>query len=211
MPADRTGTADRTDAADRTGADSRDTFIDAALFLGMHSDDDALRIACKAFFVSHLDGRVVMSLEEVGRCDDVIWGYSRELQDLYYPFMDHLHTVMDISRQGYDQADVRLALSDTAVPAHVPFADRLLLGMVINRKGLLHTVGPRAAASGIPVAFEGAPVRIVAGPPADLPEPSFPEPLERLYRASLALRLPPDRLGVPAPDPAGRGSVPEGA
>ncbi|MEU3747154.1 MULTISPECIES: DUF6190 family protein [Streptomyces] len=180
-------------SADDTGT-GRDDFIDAALFLGMHSADDTVRVAAKAFFVRRLDGRVVMSLEQVGRCDDVIWGYSRELQDLYYPFMDHLHTVMDISREGYDPADVHLALSEADTPRHLPFVDRLLLGQVINRKGLLHTVGPRSDA------FDGLSVRAVADWPAGQPEPAFPEPLERLYRESLALRL-----------PVGAGALSEGA
>ncbi|MEU2240975.1 DUF6190 family protein [Streptomyces sp. NPDC018338] len=179
MPADHTG-AEGAEAA-------RDDFIDASLFLGMHSADEGLRIAAKAFFVRRLEGRVVMSLEQVGRCDDVIWGYSRELQDLYYPFMDHLHTVMDISREGYDQADVRLALSESDTPQQLPFIDRMLIGQVINRKGLLHTAGTRSAA------FEGLPVRAVPAWPAGEPEPSFPEPLERLYLTSLALRLPSGR------------------
>ncbi|WP_024754985.1 DUF6190 family protein [Streptomyces exfoliatus] len=192
MPADHTGAGGAQAAAGDEAA--RDDFIDASLFLGMHSTDDGLRIAAKAFFVRHLEGRVVMSLEQVGRCDDVIWGYSHELQSLYYPFMDHLHTVMDISREGYDEADVRLGLSDSDTPQQLPFIDRLLLGQVINRKGLLHTVGPRSSA------FEGLPVRAVAAWPAGEPEPSFPEPLERLYRTSLALRL-----------PLGRGAAPEGA
>ncbi|WP_181793486.1 DUF6190 family protein [Streptomyces sp. WELS2] len=183
-------------AADTPAAQDREVFVDAALFLGMHSQDDGLRVACKAFFVTRLDTRVVMNLEQVGRCDDVIWSYSRELQDLYYPFMDQLHTVMDISRQGYDRADVGPALSDPDLSDQLPFTDRLLIAMVVNRKGLLHTVGPRAAA------FGELPVRAVGAWPADVPEPAFPEPLERLYRASLALRLPPDRLGIPAPDRA---------
>ncbi|MEU7558265.1 DUF6190 family protein [Streptomyces eurythermus] len=182
--------------ADTPAAPDREVFVDAALFLGMHSQDDGLRVACKAFFVERLDTRVVMNLEQVGRCDDVIWSYSRELQDLYYPFMDQLHTVMDISREGYDRADVGLALSDPALPGQLPLIDRLLIAMVVNRKGLLHTVGPRGAA------FGGLSVRAVAAWPAGAPEPAFPEPLERLYRASLALRLPPDRLGIPAPDRA---------
>ncbi|WP_405444872.1 DUF6190 family protein [Streptomyces achromogenes] len=183
-------------AADLTAAQDHEVFVDAALFLGMHSQDDGLRVACKAFFVERLDTRVVMNLEQVGRCDDVIWSYSRELQDLYYPFMDQLHTVMDISREGYDRVDAALALSDSDLPGQLPFIDRLLLAMVVNRKGLLHTVGPRADA------FGGLPVRAVATWPAGVREPAFPESLERLYRASLALRLPEDRLGIPAPDRA---------
>ncbi|MFI0168173.1 DUF6190 family protein [Streptomyces sp. NPDC017095] len=187
-----------------TDVPGRQVFIDAALFLGMHSADDGLRVVCKAFFVERLAGRVVMNLEQVGHCDDVIWSHSRELQDLYYPFMDQLHTVMDISRVAYDAADVRLALSGSAVPRRLPFTDRLLLAMVVNRRGLLHTTGPRSAA------FAGLPVHAETAWPAGVPEPSFPEPLERLYRASLALRLPADRLGTPAAGRAGRGAVPEG-
>ncbi|MYV94277.1 DUF6190 family protein [Streptomyces sp. SID1034] len=156
-------------------------YADAALFLGMNSAADEVRRACKAFFVTRCAGRLVMSLEQVGRCDDVIWGYSRELQDAYYPFMDHLHTVMDIERVGYDEADVRRG-TDAATPRHLPMHERLLLGMVHNREGLLRTVSERL------LGHVELPVR--APDPVIGPEPSFPEPLEALYRDSLALRIP---------------------
>jgi uncharacterized protein DUF6190 len=162
-----------------------DAYADAALFLGMNSADESVRISCKAFFAARLDGRVVMSLEQVGRCDDVVWGFSRELQDAYYPFMDNLHTLMDIGRPAYDEADVRRGL-DEELPKELPVHERLLLGMVLNRDGLLHSASPRLRDHG------GLPVR----PPAPVsgPEPSFPEPLEQLYRESLDLRIPVDAL-----------------
>ncbi|MFE9534900.1 DUF6190 family protein [Streptomyces sp. NPDC006691] len=156
-------------------------YADAALFLGMNSADDEVRRACKAFFVARCSGHLVMSLEQVGRCDDVIWGYSRELQDAYYPFMDHLHTVMDIERVGYDEADVRRG-TEADAPDHLPMHERLLLGMVHNREGLLHTVSERLLGHG------ALPVR--APDPVVGPEPAFPEPLEVLYRQSLVLRIP---------------------
>lgn len=167
------------------GAAAAPQFADAALFLGMNSADEKLRRACKAFFAGRLQGRVVMSLEQVGRCDDVVWGHARELQDAYYPFMDHLHTVMHIERVGYEDADVDRA-ADSGVPRQLPARERLLLGMVLNRGGVLHTASPRL------LHHEGLPTR--APEPVAGPEPSFPEPLEGLYRQSLALRLPGDAL-----------------
>ncbi|WDV51179.1 DUF6190 family protein [Streptomyces coeruleorubidus] len=179
MPADPLGGG--------TDADGRNAdYADAALFLGMNSADEELRVACKAFFAARLAGRLVMSLEQVGRCDDVIWGYGRELQDAYYPFMDNLHTVMDIRRLGYDEADVRHALDDGGTPAGLPVHERLLLGMVGNRKGLLHTASPRL------LDHPGLPVRAPA--PVTGSEPAFPEPLEALYRQSLVLRISADAL-----------------
>ncbi|MFD5144429.1 DUF6190 family protein [Streptomyces sp. NPDC058401] len=166
----------------------RDEYADAALFLGMNSEDEDVRRACKAFFVDRLDASIVMSLEQVGRCDDIIWGFSRELQDAYYPFMDNLHTVMHIRRLGYEEADV-LRATDTELPRSLPVHERLLLGMVQGREGLLHTASPRLAAT------TGFALRAVTGADgADGPEARFPEPLEDLYQQSLALRVPAEAL-----------------
>lgn len=86
-----------------------DIFIDATVFLGMHSSDETTRRACKGFFVQRLNDRVCMSLEHVGMCDDVIWAQPRTVQDAYYPFMDVLHTDMKIDRRGYTRGDLALA------------------------------------------------------------------------------------------------------
>ncbi len=121
------------------------TFVDAALFMGMHSEDDAVRRAAKAFFIGRLAagkaGRVVMSWEQVGRCDDLVWGYDRKTQDEYYPFMDVLHTDLAVERTGYEEADVRRAFTAPeldGLPAH----ERLLLAQVAHRGGVLHTASP---------------------------------------------------------------------
>jgi uncharacterized protein DUF6190 len=156
--------------------EAREVYVDAALFMGMNSTDEATRIACKSFFVTRLDDRLVMSLEQVGRCDDLVWRFPREIQDAYYPFMDHLHTYMNIDLRGYDPADLECDPGDDSLPAH----ERLLLSLVISRGGVLHSASPRL------IGRRGLPVHAPVG---DV-ERVFPQPLERLYQASLALRLP---------------------
>ncbi|HEX6077874.1 MAG TPA: DUF6190 family protein [Micromonosporaceae bacterium] len=155
-----------------------EVFIDASLFLGMHSRNESVRSACKAFFVRYLNDKIVMSLEQVGRCDDVVWSFGRELQDAYYPFMDNLHTDMRIDRRSYQESDLRTALRMPEL-ANLPISDRLLVGMVAERSGTLYTVNPRLAnRTDLPVVV----------PPRSEPK-SFPQPLERLYQHSLALRI----------------------
>ncbi|MGH3976077.1 MAG: DUF6190 family protein [Pseudonocardiaceae bacterium] len=154
--------------------------VDATAFLGMHAVDDATRIACKTFFASRNPHEtVLMSLEHIGWCDDVVWGHPRPLQDAYYPFMDTLHSEMAIRRVGYDEPDIEAALG-TAELTDLPMRERLLMGMVLRRDAVLRTASPRL------VARRDLPVASV--PPAS--EQPFSEHLEQLYRASLALRIP---------------------
>jgi hypothetical protein len=152
-------------------------YVDATVFLGMNSADEPIRIACKSFFVARLSNRVVMSLEQVGRCDDLVWRFPRAVQDAYYPFMDNLHTDMCIERRGYDSADLRTGLT-AELDGLVPH-ERLLAAMVLNANGMLWSVSPRL------LAHHSLPVQT---PQADV-ELLFPEALEQLYRTSLALRV----------------------
>ncbi|GAA2966189.1 DUF6190 family protein [Actinokineospora diospyrosa] len=152
-------------------------FVDATLFMGMHSADERIRRACKGFFVDRLATGVVMSLEQVGRCDDIVWSYPREVQDAYYPFMDNLHTDMAVARVGYTAEDLARALEAITL-AHLPLAVRLTLGQAIGRGGTLFTVDTRYPVSAA-----------VRGPEPVEVEPRFPDGLERLYRESLALRV----------------------
>ncbi|MFD6987068.1 DUF6190 family protein, partial [Streptomyces sp. NPDC059956] len=102
-----------------------------------------------------------------------------------------LHTVMDIRRLGYEEADV-LHATGAELPKSLPVHERLLLGMVEGRKGLLHTASPRLAAT------TGLAVRAVTGAGGSAgpggPEARFPGPLEDLYQQSLALRVPAEAL-----------------
>jgi uncharacterized protein DUF6190 len=168
-----------TDTANLPGAEvATGTFVDASLFMGMHADDDAVRRACKGFFVERLAASVVMSLEQVGACDALVWRYSRAEQDDYYPFMDALHTDMAIHRVGYDERDLATAM-DTGALAGLCLTDRLTLGMVLSREGELVTVNPRL------LERDDLPVR----PPRAAGETRFPAGLERLYERSLTLRV----------------------
>ncbi|MFI5783044.1 DUF6190 family protein [Nocardia sp. NPDC051570] len=155
-----------------------DIVVDAWAFLGMHSRDEALRHCCKGFFAQRLGERLIMSLEEVGRCDDVVWGFPRDTQDAYYPFMDNLHTDARIDRLGYDEDDVRTSLY-TPELVGLPMRERLLLGMVLRREAVLYTANPRLRDRA------DLPVRSVPEPSAS----GFPDRLELLYQDSLALRV----------------------
>jgi hypothetical protein len=157
-----------------------DEFVDATVFLGMHSEDDAVRADCASFFAARADDRVSMSLEQVGLCDEIVWGFSRELQDAYYPFMDRLHTDMDVVRLGYRQQDLSAALESPGL-AGLSIAGRLTVGMVIARGGTLRTLSPELLIRpGLPVLAPSA----TGGNRAP-----FSSELEKLYQVSLALRV----------------------
>ncbi|MEV4941705.1 DUF6190 family protein [Streptomyces zaomyceticus] len=166
-------------------------FIDATAFMGMHSEDETVRVAAKAFFAGRLAagdaGGVVMSWEQVGRCDDLVWGYGREVQDAYYPFMDVLHTDLAVDRVGYGEDDVRRAFTTPGLDA-LPAHERLLIAQVVGRGGTLYTASPRlTATAGLPV----VPLTPLASGDAPAPgaEPSFPAYLEDLYQRSLVLTV----------------------
>ncbi|WP_406336173.1 DUF6190 family protein [Streptomyces zaomyceticus] len=163
-------------------------FIDATAFMGMHSKDDSVRVAAKAFFAGRLAagdaGGVVMSWEQVGRCDDLVWGYERGVQDAYYPFMDVLHTDLAIDRVGYTEDDVRRAFTTPGLDG-LPAHERMLIAQVVGRGGTLHTASPRlTATAGLPVVPLAS-----ADAPAPGGEPSFPAYLEDLYQRSLVLTV----------------------
>jgi hypothetical protein len=161
---------------------SGEAVIDASLFMSLNSSDERIRLAGKGFFVERLNGSAVMSLEQVGRCDALIWGgYSRAQQDAYYPFMDNLHTDMKIDRIGYDEQDVRLALDSPAL-ADLPLTRRLTVAMVLNRGGLLYTFDPLLVGR----------ADLPLGELPDQDDPRFPEPLERMYQESLVLLVKPE-------------------
>ncbi len=165
-----------------TSYSSAEPFVDATVFLGMHSTDSALRRACKYVFTQRFADRILMSLEEVGRCDDIVWRFSRETQDSYYPFMDQLHTEIDFVRIGYSTEDVDRAQRSPEL-AGLPVSERLLLGMVRNRGGALYSLNPRL------LDRPDLPVRAPDPPPPGADDVTFHPALERLYQTSLALRV----------------------
>lgn len=177
-------------------------FIDASVFLGMHNKEERVRIACKNYFVSRLNDKVGMSLEHVGKCDDVIWQYSRDEQDAYYPFMDNLHTVMDIERIPYNEKDIQEAQFNKRLHG-LDLSDRLTAGMALARGAVLYSVNPQlvnfrpqqpvlrfnleSQRTSIPPAwFE---ISDFIRSPEIGKEQTFPDELERLYQQSLAVRI----------------------
>jgi len=151
-------------------------YIDASVFLGMHSTDEKTRVACKNYFVNRLNDKIGMSLEQVGECDDVIWQYSREEQDAYYPFMDNLHTVMDIRRVAYDERDIQEATNNPKLQ-ELSITDRLTAGMAIAKGAELYSVNPKLVG------------RDYVRSPEAGKELSFPLELEEMYQKSLEVRI----------------------
>jgi hypothetical protein len=165
-------------------------FVDATVFLGMHATDDAVRTACASYFAERVRGRIAMSLDEVGRCDDLVWSFPRAVQDAYYPFMDALQTDVQFDRLGWSDAELARAGADTRA---VGASSRLLLAKVAAQGGTLRSLDPEL------LALPDAPVR--PPDPASGDRVPFPGDLETLYQRSLVLRVDLARL---------RGSVPCG-
>ena len=151
-------------------------YIDASVFLGMHSTDEKTRVACKNYFVKSLNKRVGMSLEQVGKCDDVIWQLPREKQEAYYPFMDNLHTIMNIKTVAYDASDIQEATNNPKLQ-DLSITDRLTAGMAIAKGAELYSVNPKLVGGDY-----------VRSPEAGK-ELSFPLELEKLYQQSLKVRI----------------------
>jgi len=153
-------------------------YVDASLFMGMHCRDEAVRIACKSFFVERIGTRLVMPLDQVGLCDDIVWRQPRRIQDLYYPFMDQLHTLLAAERVPYTTADIRRAHEDPRVK-NLDGLRALLVARVCNDRSQLYTIDY------LLLGRLDLPVRAVT----ETAERAFPEPIEAAYRISLALRV----------------------
>src|ERR1700712_4057491 len=144
--------------------------IDASVFMGMHAEDEGTRLSCVSFMAAQFDAGVVVSWEQIGRCDAIVWSYARDVQDAYYPFMDVLHSTMSVARRPYDAADLELALRDRSL-AGLPTHEALAVAMASNRNASLVTISARLHGR------DGLPVRR----PAATPAASFPEPIATLY------------------------------
>ena len=153
--------------------------IDATVFMGMHHQNADIRARSLGFFTLRYHSDVRMSFSQIGICDAIIWKKTRELQDVYYPFMDVLHSDMNILRAGYSNAVLSRAANSAALSV-LPAEKRLQAAQVLEANCLFYThdrdyqhceaLKPHLAA------FDSEPV-------AD----TFPQILQRLYDASLDL------------------------
>jgi hypothetical protein len=113
-------------------------FIDSSLFLGMNSVIENVRQVSAGFIAAHFGQTIYMSLEQVGYCDDIIWRFPRALQDQYYPFMDRLHTEMEIKRIPYTFNDINGVLAHKELRS-LALPRALIAAQVLNHDGMLYT------------------------------------------------------------------------
>ncbi len=119
-----------------------------------------------------------MSLENIGECDNFVWQFDRKTQDEYYPFMDRLHTIMNIKRVEYGNGDLK-SFEKMNFP-QLSAKQRLTLSMVVSKKGKLYTLDDKLL--GLCLDFVEA-VRVCNH------EMKFPAYLENYYKKSLKLRI----------------------
>ena len=117
---------------------NKNLFIDTSAFMCMHCSDKTKAKQAVGFFSNKFNDTLHMSLEQVGMCDDVVWSYARDVQNAYYPFMDRLHSEMNIVRIPYTRADVEFALTDPTFEG-VRLFHALVLAQVVNHQGHLYT------------------------------------------------------------------------
>lgn len=149
-------------------------FIDYTYFMGMHSFDEKNRIICKNFIIDNLKKELFMSLENVGKCDDIVWEFSTKKQDMYYPFMDRIHTVMNIRRVPYTNK----VFNDRKSYNKINFFQELTISQVGKEK--LYTLDKKILALGLSNVNNIKKIE---------KEKKFPKELEKLYQKSLSLRL----------------------
>jgi Family of unknown function (DUF6190) len=160
--------------------------VDASLFLGMNSIDEEVRVACKNYFVDRFQQSIGMSDDQAGTCDRIIWKFSRELQDIYYPFMDRLRTDMDIQGLEYDIEDITVAQSDQRLNG-LRVSQKLTLGMAIARHKPLYTVDTDISKINLGLSQDH---QLAVFDPELGVEKSFPDIiLEKCYQESLSLRI----------------------
>lgn len=155
--------------------------IDATVFMGMHHSDPQVRAKSLGFFSAFYSRQVSMSFGQIGICDAIIWKKSRHLQDVYYPFMDVLHTDMNIQRQGYCNKVLKLACLEPDW-AHLSVEKKLLAAHVLEYQRPLFTHDDSLRELSLLKPF-------LKAFPASVSSPVFPEKLQGLYEQSLEMSI----------------------
>jgi hypothetical protein len=168
--------------------DNPKIFIDATVFMGMHACDLDIRNKSTALMSKLFFNQVFMNYEQVGICDDFVWTFSRDIQDHYYPFMDCLHSQMDIKRMPYLMDDVRLAIeSNDIANSDLSSMQSLLIAQVLRYQGVLYTHDPKIKNLRWFANHLGDYSSIDAQDSTK--EPLFTDELDLLYQQSACLRV----------------------
>ena len=149
--------------------------IDSSVFLGMNSTDEITRISCKNFFIENVHAEILISFEQIGNCDNIIWSFAFELQSLYYPFMDLFHTEIPVKRLPFTEN----TFSYLSKNHSIDFSQRLNVAFAQERDTIIYSNHLELIDQ-----FENV-FRI----PISLNEHKFSNQLEKCYQKSLNLRI----------------------
>jgi len=149
--------------------------IDASVFLGMNSNDEIVRVSCKNFFIENQDSVILMSFEQIGVCDNIIWSCTFEQQIMYYPFMDLLHTIMPIKRFAFTVKTLNNLKENKAIP----LTARLNVAFAKEHNALIYSAHSSLMKS----------CAAITKIPGSKIEKKFNDQLESYYQDSLTLRI----------------------
>ncbi|WP_116830580.1 DUF6190 family protein [Pseudomonas syringae] len=153
--------------------------IDATVFMGMHHADPGVRDKSLEFFSRFYESSVQMNFAQIGICDAIIWKKGRALQDVYYPFMDVLHTDMAIQREGYSEQVLQRAAGETLFRG-LPADKKLLAAQVLEQEIPFYTHDPELLRLQVLQPF-------LQPFESTIRRQTFPKMLQRLYDQSCAM------------------------
>lgn len=160
--------------------ENKSIFIDASAFMCMHCSDTEKSNQAAGFFSRNFNDTLYISLEQVGMCDDIVWSYSHDIQSAYYPFMDRLHSEMNIIRVPYSRDDAKLALTNSAFGGlHFPLS--LVLAQVTNHQGHLYTANDPL--------LNNPRLSSIVSPVCEVGSSTFDEVMQTFYERSSVLTI----------------------
>ncbi len=102
------------------GVNQSSAYLDYRVFLGMNAASELLQAEVQgSSWPTRLESEMVMTLDHVGRCDDVIWSYSRGCKTSTIRSWTRLHSHRCLRREGYEDSTLQPARGRPA-PAGAP-------------------------------------------------------------------------------------------
>ena len=154
--------------------------ISADVFLSLNSPDEPLRIAVKNFFIRNFNQHFLMSYEQIGLVDNIIWKYKEELQFQYFAFMDILQTRGNFFRYPFTSNTFFFLKKYSS--QYLNFSNKMNLAFAREHQAKLILINdPMLAYPQVKTNYEWCTTKTQK-------ELSFPEEIEQYYQKALVLK-----------------------